>query len=346
MVVARAVETAEGDDISEGDDITGAVEACGAVPVRAVPVRVVPVRFIGEEGGLPSAVLGGGAARYADPSAAITRYMGPAAAPRCPRGRPGAPPKTAPPKTVPSAWLNGMPLMAAMLSSEGGAVPGAFAPVMGAVLGTVLGACRWVGAVLGADCGRDEARASAVVGGAVVDAADGGAGGALCFRSGAVLGAPADDGRNLGAVLGAPADDGRNLLPGISAALGTALGMSTATTALGAVAGAVMGAVVGAVAGAVVGAFAGAVVGADVGADVGAVVAVARRGERGEPSAGDGTGAVLSAPPACVGSHVSQLRRGSASVAPETALGGRARTREGGRGGWGARAPGTATLPS
>ena len=134
MVAARAVETAEGDEISEGDDITGAVEACGAVPVRAVPVRVVPVRFTGEEGGLPSAVLGGGAARYADPSAAITRYMGPAAAPRCPRGRPGAPPKTAPPKTAPSAWLNGMPLMAAMLSSEGGAVPGAFAPV-GAVPG-------------------------------------------------------------------------------------------------------------------------------------------------------------------------------------------------------------------
>ena len=325
-MAARAVETAEGDGISEGDDITGAVEACGAVPVRAIPVRVVPVRFIGEEGGLPSAVLGGGAARYADPSAAITRYMGPAAAPRCPRGRPGAPPKTAPPKTAPSAWLNGMPLMAAMLSSEGGAVPGAFAPVLGAVLGTVLGACRWVGAVLGADCGRDEARASAVVGGAVVGAADGGAGGALCFRSGAVLGAPADDGRNLGAVLGAPADDGRNLLPGISAALGTALGMSTATTALGAVVG--------------------AVVGADVGAVVGADVAVARRGERGEPSAGDGTGAVLSAPPTCVGSHTSQVSRGSASVAPATALVGRARTREGGAGIWGARAPGMATGPS
>ena len=170
------------------------------------------------------------------------------------------------------------------------------------------------------------------MGGVVVGAVDGGAGGALCFR--------------MGAVLGAPADDGRNLLLGLSAALGTALGMSTATTALGAVAGAVEGAADGAVMGAVV----GAVVGADVGADVGAVVAVAGRGERGEPSAGDGTGAVLSAPPACVGSHVSQLRlrRGSASWwAPETALGGgRGRTREGGGGGWGARAPGMATWPS
>ena len=150
------------------------------------------------------------------------------------------------------------------------------------------------------------------MGGVVVGAVDGGAGGALCFR--------------MSAVLGAPADDGRNLLLGLSAALGTALGMSTATTALGAVAGAVAGAGAGAVAA--------------------GVSRGERRGERGDPSAGDGTGAVLSAPPTCVGSHTSQVSRGSASVAPATALVGRARTREGGAGIWGARAPGMATGPS